>query len=280
MIKINMHAMYDHFPEHNPEEGERYLECYSDMFVRECTGPGNNIAMLLEPRSMIGDAYEYVGQHPDYFKAIFTHDSELLKLPQAHMLNWADVWLTTDSVKDKGISLCTSYKDWCPLHRIRLELANYYKDRDEVDVFYGDWNNPEIPNIKPQDYLEHYRYSIVIENDIDDYWFTEKILNCFSTKTVPIYLGARKIDEIFNRHGIIQVDDEKEIPELVEHLYTVGDYKMRRDAINDNFKRVEYYKTPWKERFFRDYETLLEDILDGTRTDTPIYIVSPYNRGN
>jgi hypothetical protein len=283
MIKLKMHSLYDHFPEHNPVEGERYLECYSDMYVRECKGPGMNIALLLEPRSMINEAYEYVWQHPDYFKAIFTHDSELLKLPQAHMLNWADVWLTTDSVKNKGISLCTSYKDWCPLHRIRLELANYYKDKDSVDVFFGDWNNPEVPNVPPEDYLEHYMYSIIIENDLDDDWFTEKILNCFSTKTVPIYWGARKINYYFNPEGIIRIKDASFIPSIVRTLsmnLCRNDYKDRARAIEDNFKRVEPYKTPWKERFFRDYETLLEDILDGTRTDTPIYVVPVEHRGN
>ena len=148
---------------------------------------------------MIGDAYDYVLTHYTQFKYIFTHDSQLLRLPNARMLNWADVWLTTDSEKNMGISLCTSPKDWCPLHHARLQLYQHFRKSNVVDTFYGDWNNPELPNIKPEDYLEHYKFSIIIENDIDDFWFTEKILNCFSTKTVPIYVGARKIRELFNK---------------------------------------------------------------------------------
>ena len=262
MIRIKMHAMYDHFPDHNPVEGEPFIDCYSDTYVEQCKGPGNNIALLLEPRSMIGPAYKYVAAHPDYFRYIFTHDSYLLNLPQSRMLNWSDVWLTTDSPKTKGISLVTSPKDWCPLHHARLELYNYFKDRPEVDCFYGDWNNSEIPNIQPQDYLENYKFSIIIENDLDDYWYTEKILNCFSTKTVPIYVGAGKIDEIFNGNGLIWADCE-DIPFIVEDLDLDYAYEFRKEAIEDNFKRVEPWKTPWKERFFRDYGDLLEEMMNG-----------------
>ena len=259
MIKIKMHAMYDHFPDHNPVEGEPYIDCYSDSYVRECVNAGNNIAMLLEPRSMIGEYYDYVLTHYTQFKYIFTHDSQLLRLPNARMLNWGDVWLTTDSEKTKGISLVTSPKNWCPLHKARLELYNYFKDRPEVDCFYGDWNNSEIPNIQPQDYLEHYKFSIIIENDLDDYWYTEKILNCFSTKTVPIYVGARKIYNLFNPYGIIAATIE-DIPFIVENMDLEHFYESNQEAIEDNFRRVEPWKTPWKERFFRDYGDILEEL--------------------
>lgn len=262
MVKIKMHSMYDHFPDHNPVEGEPYIECYSDTYVDQCKGPGNNIALLLEPRSMIEPAYDWVEEHESYFRYIFTHDSKLLSLPNARMLNWADVWLTTDSPKTKGISLVTSPKDWCPLHHARLKLYNYFKEHGGVDVFYGDWNNPDIENIKPQDYLEHYKFSIIIENDIDDYWFTEKILNCFATKTVPIYVGARKIGALFNPQGIIQIPYSclECIPGMIEAFHVADLYDFFLPGVEDNFKRVEPWKTPWKERFIRDYGDLLEDM--------------------
>lgn len=263
MIRLKMHAMYDHFPELKPvNDLEPHINCYSDTYVNLCKGPGANIAMLLEPRSMIGPAYEYVAAHPNYFRYIFTHDSQLLMLRNARMLNWADVWLTTDSPKTKGISLVTSPKDWCPLHHARLELYHYFKEHGGVDVFYGDWNNPNIPKVEPADYLEHYKFSIIIENDIDDYWFTEKILNCFATKTVPIYVGARKIYNLFNPYGIIAAP-VKDIPFIVENMDLEHFYESNQEAIEDNFKLVEPWKTPWKERFFRDYGDLLEDMIYG-----------------
>lgn len=262
MIKLKMHAMYDHFPDRSPAAGEPYIDCYSDTYVKECTAPGKNIALLLEPRSMIGEAYEYVFEHETYFKYIFTHDSDLLTLPQARLFTWGNVWLQTDSEKTKGISLCTSYKNWCPLHNARLELANFYKDRPEVDVFFGDWNNTNIPQVEAADYLEHYKFSIVIENDIDDFWYTEKILNCFATKTVPIYLGSPMIGKLFDGRGILQVEDWQEVKDVVEHIKDNLDwnYRLFEEYIDNNYKLIEPFKIQWKDKFFRDYGELLEDL--------------------
>ena len=267
MVKIDMRAMYDHFPDRHPAAGEKHLTFWSDSYVPKCShGSRTNVAMLLEPRSMLGPAYEYVLQHHDYFGAIFTHDSEILrKCSHAHPLVWADVWLTTDSEKTKGISLCTSPKNWCPLHDGRLRLYEYYKDKDDVDTFYGNWNDPKLPAIDARDYLEHYKFSIVIENDIDDLWYTEKILNCFATKTVPIYVGSHAIGKLFDPEGIVKIEKWEDVPYAVLYLQLSGldkEYALRQQAIEENFKRVEQYKTPWKERFFRDYEPLLEELLN------------------
>lgn len=259
MIRFKMHSIYDHFPDRHPVEGLPYIDCYSDHKMNEATKGNKTIAMLLEPKSMLKDAYDFVEAHSDYFRLIFTHDSTLLKLPQARMLNWADVWCTTDAEKTKEISLVTSSKDWCPLHRARLDLARYFEPTPFVDVFRGDWGEG-VTNYAPQEYLEHYTHSIVIENDIDEFWYTEKILNCFANKVVPIYVGATRIGEIFNADGIIQVDDWSDIPKIVEDLDTVRDYQSRLEAVNDNFERVKPYNVGWKDRFFRDYRDLLEGL--------------------
>ena len=261
-MNIRMHSMYDHFPEHHPKEGEPCIDMWSDSHVFGLKQGGKNVALMLEPRSMLGDAYAFVEANIDRYEYVFTHDSKLLDYSQGRLLLWGDVWLTTDEPKTKGISLITSPKNWCPLHNARLELARYFEPTPFVDVFRGDWNNPNVKTIEARDYLAEYKYSIVIENDIDDYWYTEKILNCFSTKTVPIYVGARRIGEIFNANGIIPVEDWRDIPKIVERL-DFADYETRLDAINDNFERVKPWNVKWKERFFREYGKLLEDLQNG-----------------
>ena len=172
MLKIKMHSIYDHFPDLWPEEGERYIDVWNDNEVNNCDGSGINVAMLLEPRSLTEEGYYFCEEHPEYFKYIFTHDSYLLsQFEHAKMLNWANVWLTTDSEKTKGVSICSSWKDWCPLHKARLELTEYFDKNGKADCF---GNFKEKPGDKSwteaRDYLEHYRYSIVIENDLDTYF--------------------------------------------------------------------------------------------------------------
>lgn len=262
MIRIKMHSIYDHFPDLHPLPDEPYVDCYSDHKIEECTEyHKNNIAMLFEPKSLLPDAYEFVMNHADRFRYIFTHDSELLRLPNARMLLWADVWHTSDCEKTKDISLVSSWKDWCPLHKARLELAQQFECSDRVDVFgsYKDketWTEASVA-------LDKYRFSIIIENDLDDYWYTEKILNCFATKTVPIYVGATRIGDVFNTDGIIRVDNWKAIPEIVRTLNAEYEYNTRIDAINDNYERVKAYEKPWKQRFIEDYRHILEEVQNG-----------------
>ena len=58
-------------------------------------------------------------------------------------------------------------------------------------------------------------------------------MNCFSTKTVPIYYGATKILDIFNPDGIIFVDNWKDIPQIVDNLDIDTEYTKRLEAIRD-----------------------------------------------
>lgn len=259
-MNISMHAMYDHFPEHHPVPGQPCIEMWSDSHVFGLKEGTKNVALLLEPKSMLGDAYEFVKANANSFRYIFTHDSELLALSQSRMLNWADVWLRTDSPKTKNVSIITSSKNWCPLHIARIKLADMFAESPVVDVFRGDWNNPNVKNYKPEEYLSEYKFSIIIENDIDELWFTEKILNCFSTKTVPIYVGATSIGKIFNPEGIIQVNDWRNIPTIVHNLDIDNEYAKRSAAIADNYERCRPWEVKWKERFFRDYGQILEDL--------------------
>ena len=262
-IKFVEHHRYGpgFFESLRPAEGEKYVELFYDQASIDCQNK-NAVAVLLEPRSLVADAYSFVEEHPGNYKYIFTHDSKILQNQNARMLNWSNTWLTTDSEKNKNISICASWKNWCPLHIARLELARRYdKEGSGVDCF---GNFREAPGSQawtdPRDYLEHYRFSIVIENDIDDFWFTEKILNCFSTKTVPIYYGARKIYQVFNPDGIIQVDRWEDIPRIIDHLQPEEAYRSRKEAIEDNYKRVGRFKDSWTDRFLKDYGELLEGV--------------------
>lgn len=262
MLRIKMNALYDHFPEHKYVEGEPYIECYSDSFVKLCTSPGKNIALLLEPRSMVGEYYDFVYENHDFFKYIFTHDSKLLTLPNSRLMMWNEVWRISDQPKTKGISLVSSWKNWCPLHIARIELARQLKNSEKVDCF-GSFDDRNAQWFEVSETHDPYKFAIVIENDIDDYWYTEKILNCFGTKTVPIYVGSKKIGDFFNADGIIEVDDWRTIPDLVKNLDIDAEYEKRLPAINDNFGRLEPYKVGWKERFFRDYGELMEEVQNG-----------------
>ena len=75
-------------------------------------------------------------------------------------------------------------------------------------------------------------FSVCIENDDSDTYFTEKILDAFATGTIPIYKGTRKITNHFNEDGIIFLDDIN-IEDLTPEIYY-----SKQTAILDNYNRV------------------------------------------
>lgn len=260
-MQIKCYTHYDDFKEHSlTDPSKPYINCYiGDFCATEVIGK-NAIAILQEPRSIEHRGYEYVLAHPDKFRYIFTHDSEVLKLPNALLFNWGSQWCTADIEKTKGISMVSSNKSCCELHDIRKKIALDLDKSDKVDCF-GTFRDGKTGYTSTYDSHAAYKFAIAIENYIDDYWYTEKILNCFSTKTVPIYYGARRIKCLFNPDGIIQVDDWKDIYKVVENLNIDEEYEKRKDAINDNFERVKPYAEMWRVRFIRNYGALLEKML-------------------
>ena len=82
--------------------------------------------------------------------------------------------------------------------------------------------------------LNDYMFSIVVENDIYDTYFTEKITDCFATGTVPLYYGPKSISDYFNTEGIIFL--EGSIEDMCETIKNIdeSEYHNRKEAIEDN----------------------------------------------
>lgn len=261
-MNINLISYYDHFPNHKPLPFEPCIDMYNDNFVRESTE--GSCALLIEPRSICPKAYEYVEKNWNKFRYIFTHDSKLLEMcDNAKLILWgwgnANYMSYSDKPKTKNISMVSSNKELCELHKARKELALMYDGSGIVDC-YGTFNGGKYAEV--EDYMADYRFSIILENYIDDYWFTEKILNCFANKVVPIYLGARKIGEYFNTDGIIQFNSPDEIYDFINKInspkYLNKMYYTREEAINDNYERVKQFPD-FETWFFKEYGELLNE---------------------
>ena len=74
-------------------------------------------------------------------------------------------------------------------------------------------------------------FSIAIENGQYETYFTEKLLDCFATGTIPVYLGAPDIGEYFNKDGIIDLTEEFDVSDEI--------YYNKMDAIKDNLERIK-----------------------------------------
>lgn len=108
------------------------------------------------------------------------------------------------SKKTKLISVISSTKALSKGHVDRLRFIKKLQERygDKVDIFghgFHDFSDK-------WDVLAPYQYHIVIENSTSDYYWTEKIADCFLAGTYPFYHGCTNITDYFPKETITPID--------------------------------------------------------------------------
>lgn len=226
---------------------------YSHNSMFETLGnPKKRYGFLIESETIVPNDYEIFKKHKGLekdFDLIFTYSDKILQtVDNSRFVPFcATVWNSDDIVKDaykyktKNISILSSNKTSCNLHKYRLELARKCRREGLADVF-GTLDGGAYTKIT--DTLNDYRYSICIENTISPYFFTERILTAFAAMAVPIYLGATEIGKFFNTDGIIQIDKNSDIEKVLKQC-TKEEYERRLPAILDNYERVKKYTGPF-----------------------------------
>ena len=193
---------------------------------------GVKYGWLLESKFVVpGITEEIKSNLEEYFKVfkyIFTHDKELLALDSR--FKWVPAqgfWIKEPKIyeKSKMISMISSNKAFTEGQKNRLQWVD--KIGDQVDLYGRGFN--EIAD--KEEGLCDYMFSVVIENGVYESYYTEKILDCFATGTVPVYLGSPDIADHFNKDGIIELSDEFEVSEEI--------YESKLEAIKDNLERVK-----------------------------------------
>ena len=199
------------------------------------------IALLLEPRELIPSVYSMVADHHHGFDYILTHDAKMLELPNALRYEFGGCWIEPSDVgihaKSKNVSIIASNKKMATGHKLRQSAIGRLNESFDV---YGRGHNPVNKKIEA---LRDYRFSVVIENTKSDYFFTEKLIDCFATGTIPIYWGMPSIGKFFNPKGMVVFNS---IAELTRKLTLINmasekEYEYRRSAIEENFEICKQY---------------------------------------
>lgn len=212
--------------------------------------PAVKYGMLTESRTIVPKDYEVFhrnrGLEKD-FRYIFTYDDRILnEIENARFYPVAaGIWNSEMREgryreKDRNLSILSSDKVMCVLHRFRLELARLCKREGLADTF-GRFDGGGYVE-KVDETLNRYRFSMIIENDVSDYYFSERLTSCFAAQTVPVYLGARRIGDFFNTDGMILLGsaDLEEAESLIAEC-TRERYEAMLPAVLDNYERVKEY---------------------------------------
>lgn len=219
---------------HNNSESD--ITVYFDYdFKGGCNNTKDRLKFLwlCESKSITGQVFKHVEENADEFfncyDAIFVHDREMIEkddrftyLPNAANKHW--IVDTGIHDKTKSVSMISSGKSMCVGHLLRNEIAT--KFREKIDLYGRQFN----PIDKKEEGLNDYRFSFAVENASYKTYFTEKIMDCFATGTIPIYLGSPDIGEYFNMDGIVMLDKNTDI-----RILTKDYYYDKMDAIKENY---------------------------------------------
>lgn len=211
-----------------------------------------NIHMILEPSDGCGEAYNFHRSFEGFknkFDLVLTHNRELASSSdKCKWYPWGTSLLDSEDQfkiyeKSKLVSFHYSTKKWWSGHRFRLEVGDKLKADDKFK--FVDIEGPllVVDYLPKLDTLRDYYFSIQMENQKVDDFFTDKIIDCFLTGTVPIYHGTDNIVNYFNKDGIIRFNTYEELADILANL-SDSFYKTNYNAIVDNFNRAKEYVSP------------------------------------
>lgn len=186
-----------------------------------------------ESKAITGYLFNSLKNNIDAYKEsytnIFTYDEELISLdpsffkycPPGSNTPWTpenDYGLHN---KTKLVSFLCSNNAMTEGHRYRLSWAERLKD--EVDMYGGACGSKQLGghwyHHQPKtEAMNDYMFSIVIENNKTDCYFTEKITDCFANGVIPVYYGSENI-RYFDKNGIINLTEDFDITKLTPELY-------------------------------------------------------------
>ncbi len=192
------------------------------------------------------------------FEAILTFDEGLLAtLPNARLFEFGTTWISDYSFPEKefGVSMVCGFKTQAPGHQLRHQLWGRYDELQIPAHFFvssqlggglGWWiksyfrqkKHPVLGGDKSA--LFRWQFHLAIENSQGAYYFTEKLIDCLRTKTVPVYWGATEIHRYFNPEGMILVQDAQDAISKLNAL-TTAQYVTMMPAIEENFKLAEQF---------------------------------------
>ena len=210
---------------------------YTDYSLGQVISDKNSYAWLLESPEITKQSYNWISQNNKLFKNVLTHNKKLLdKGENFKFYPLGGCWIKPEHQeiydKSKIVSIIASGKKITYGHNLRHKVIQYI----DVDV-YGRGYNPIDYKLTA---LKNYAFSITIENTKEDYYFTEKLIDCFMTGTVPIYWGCPSIGNFFNTDGMIIFDNFEDLDEIINNL-TIEKYNNMLDAIKENFDNAKEY---------------------------------------
>lgn len=202
-----------------------------------------------EPKAINNITQEIIN-NSHYFDKIYSFDNEVLKnCPNSEIFYFGSCWVLSDKVgenilkesdfhekvfdKKFKVSFIKSNKNQLEGHRLRHFVPELLKNKSFEPLFME-----RIPIKFPL--FKDSMFHVTIENVRETNYFSEKLIDCFMTKTVPIYWGCPNIGDVFNKNGIIFFNNINDLNSILSNL-NEDEYHKRLSFIEENYKIAKKY---------------------------------------
>jgi hypothetical protein len=213
------------------------------------------ILMQCEPPAIYGSFSEQVKANYQNFDLVLTYLDDLLTLPNAQKFIACGSWIGNLNLEKKDqITYLMSSKIWTPAHMMRFMILRRVENKKNLGYFkFSMHRNPPRIEFK-DDFFRNAKFNIACENQIMPNMFSEKLLDCFKTKTVPIYYGCTNIEEYFNPLGIIRFNNIEEFDSVIKSIKP-GMYEEMLPYIEENYEISRQY---WEKTIHQRVEDIIE----------------------
>jgi hypothetical protein len=260
------------------------ITIYTDNFVKnnmvDNVRSKINIAWLCESKSIIPYDISFLEGVEKKYDYIFTHDKNLIiKNPKKYLFvipaswrrHFPDEHVNFYENKEKLISFAYSNKRATKGHNYRHELGKILGGR--VNQM-GTGTNSPFPQLERVLAYKDYMFTLIVENDDYDYYFSEKIMEPYWAGTIPIYWGGSHDDEqikkVFNLdlNGIITFSTTEELLQIIDklspelYISKIESVKKNYEVFTDSIYRIgseEYFYKKYLYKFF--YENNLNNLI-------------------
>jgi hypothetical protein len=132
--------------------------------------------------------------------------------------------------KTGSLSWVTSNKAMLAGHKRRLVFLAWIRHKVEFDLY----GRGFAPIADKWEGLAPYRYSIAFENHRSPHYFTEKIMDCFVCRTMPLYFGCPQIGRYFPKGSYVEFDpDDPRVAERIDEIVRSDLHAQARDALEE-----------------------------------------------
>jgi hypothetical protein len=195
---------------------------------------------------------EAVRQYAGLFDLILTNEESLLDLPNAMLAVFGSSWVDKVPLA-KRFEVSFLYSNGVGSeqqfagYRERRGIWGAQESLQLPKAFYTSTMRPPegIAELRPYPFADktplfESMFSIIVENDYQPHYFTEKIVDALRSYTVPIYFGAPNIGRYFDARGMLLPSSLDEMVAMINRLRP-EDYWSRLPAVQSNYELSRPY---------------------------------------